>query len=692
MAIGCCLIEKAFSYLARPLRIRQHRHGSYVISVRAVVKKETAVMVSQHNMEDIRLCSAAGQRIGSEPRAINFHCRRQHQWRGSLALFGRIGKIREFNNLQAGRYSHVYTRASDVGHWLLPHRVASDTYTWLYGTCYLFPCKCAIGSDLGKLEIVSIVRASNGLLTHRFAIPPYLYHPRRRRSHRGDERVYAHVSVDPSAPTLLGLRRAKSLRPGGHLNIVCLLYVATVSYLRPLNTVGSAVNLVPPFSRSEPLATESAIIHALPLPLSPTRANLTRPAHITTTTTRCEPDLNLVAPGGGVFAHLRPGRGNDRSRGVKLKEADNGGEGTSHPSPAPSLPTLPCPAARPRRRLCLTSSGHASSGGGTTDHVITPLASTACGKNTCLGIILLLLWGCLFSCIACWSMSPFSDLRNAAFGEVSSPGPTTLATWLKCGYLERSGAAKYICEEGGRGFFFCGVNGCERGRESRWERNEVASGMIERGGGGGGEIPEKKKTRRPAAVSGMIPTSENPGATPARKRTRFDQGGSEQPNHYTTAAHSIIGIPQEKILCAYNCLPSALHLFTCTRCGLLWTNTDPHAKKKKNKHRISCSFFEDKTGALQMRQPVNEQLRTQNCAVQPTCREIRLSLVMTVCDELYAKLKLYSRRGPTDRRHTKCYRALYTLYSPVPSNDSLRRTVRKVEAVFETWTHRQAPH
>ncbi|KAJ8869156.1 hypothetical protein PR048_030724 [Dryococelus australis] len=35
---------------------------------------------------------------------------------------------------------------------------------------------------------------------------------------RGDERVDAHVSVAPNAPTLLGLRRAKFVQPGDHLN------------------------------------------------------------------------------------------------------------------------------------------------------------------------------------------------------------------------------------------------------------------------------------------------------------------------------------------------------------------------------------------------------------------------------------------------------------------------------------------
>ncbi|KAJ8888820.1 hypothetical protein PR048_008314 [Dryococelus australis] len=34
VAIGCCLLEKSFSYLTGPLRIRQLRHGSYVIRVR----------------------------------------------------------------------------------------------------------------------------------------------------------------------------------------------------------------------------------------------------------------------------------------------------------------------------------------------------------------------------------------------------------------------------------------------------------------------------------------------------------------------------------------------------------------------------------------------------------------------------------------------------------------------------------
>ncbi|KAJ8898464.1 hypothetical protein PR048_003824 [Dryococelus australis] len=34
--IGCCLLEKAFSYLTGPLRTRQHRHGSYVIRVHTV--------------------------------------------------------------------------------------------------------------------------------------------------------------------------------------------------------------------------------------------------------------------------------------------------------------------------------------------------------------------------------------------------------------------------------------------------------------------------------------------------------------------------------------------------------------------------------------------------------------------------------------------------------------------------------
>ncbi|KAJ8867493.1 hypothetical protein PR048_031295 [Dryococelus australis] len=36
IAIGCRLLEKAFSYLTGPIRTRQHRHGSYVIRVQAV--------------------------------------------------------------------------------------------------------------------------------------------------------------------------------------------------------------------------------------------------------------------------------------------------------------------------------------------------------------------------------------------------------------------------------------------------------------------------------------------------------------------------------------------------------------------------------------------------------------------------------------------------------------------------------
>ncbi|KAJ8896111.1 hypothetical protein PR048_001453 [Dryococelus australis] len=36
IAIGCCLLEKVFSYLTGPLGIRQHRHGSYVIRMQAV--------------------------------------------------------------------------------------------------------------------------------------------------------------------------------------------------------------------------------------------------------------------------------------------------------------------------------------------------------------------------------------------------------------------------------------------------------------------------------------------------------------------------------------------------------------------------------------------------------------------------------------------------------------------------------
>ncbi|KAJ8867519.1 hypothetical protein PR048_031321 [Dryococelus australis] len=36
IAIGRCLLEKALSYLTRPLRTRQHRHGSYVVRVETV--------------------------------------------------------------------------------------------------------------------------------------------------------------------------------------------------------------------------------------------------------------------------------------------------------------------------------------------------------------------------------------------------------------------------------------------------------------------------------------------------------------------------------------------------------------------------------------------------------------------------------------------------------------------------------
>ncbi|KAJ8866354.1 hypothetical protein PR048_032197 [Dryococelus australis] len=39
-------------------------------------------------------------------------------------------------------------------------------------------------------------------------------------THRGDERLDAHVPVVPSAPTLLGTRRAKFLQPGGHLKAI----------------------------------------------------------------------------------------------------------------------------------------------------------------------------------------------------------------------------------------------------------------------------------------------------------------------------------------------------------------------------------------------------------------------------------------------------------------------------------------
>ncbi|KAJ8876140.1 hypothetical protein PR048_024049 [Dryococelus australis] len=54
---------------------------------------------------------------------------------------------------------------------------------------------------------------------------------------RGDERIGAHVSVAPSAPTLLGLRRAKSLQPGGHLN--CRLPAGSFPAMRNTSSTAS---------------------------------------------------------------------------------------------------------------------------------------------------------------------------------------------------------------------------------------------------------------------------------------------------------------------------------------------------------------------------------------------------------------------------------------------------------------------
>ncbi|KAJ8881220.1 hypothetical protein PR048_017694 [Dryococelus australis] len=43
IAIGCCLLGKALSYLTGPLKIRQHRHGSYVIRVQTVNTRQKVI-------------------------------------------------------------------------------------------------------------------------------------------------------------------------------------------------------------------------------------------------------------------------------------------------------------------------------------------------------------------------------------------------------------------------------------------------------------------------------------------------------------------------------------------------------------------------------------------------------------------------------------------------------------------------
>ncbi|KAJ8876785.1 hypothetical protein PR048_021232 [Dryococelus australis] len=47
-------------------------------------------------------------------------------------------------------HSPVYTRDSNICHWLLLQRVATDTPHLEYRSCYLFPGKCAFGTESSK--------------------------------------------------------------------------------------------------------------------------------------------------------------------------------------------------------------------------------------------------------------------------------------------------------------------------------------------------------------------------------------------------------------------------------------------------------------------------------------------------------------------------------------------------------------
>ncbi|KAJ8881160.1 hypothetical protein PR048_017633 [Dryococelus australis] len=98
---------------------------------------------------------------------------------------------------------------------------------------------------------------------------------------RGDERVDAHVSVAPSALTLLGLGRAKSLRPGGHLNCGEIEDVTRRQRCRADSSLLLTANLrrvgndarsrASPVLRRSAIACDSALTRflALPLTLSP---------------------------------------------------------------------------------------------------------------------------------------------------------------------------------------------------------------------------------------------------------------------------------------------------------------------------------------------------------------------------------------------------------------------------------------
>ncbi|KAJ8883338.1 hypothetical protein PR048_015181 [Dryococelus australis] len=172
IAIGRCLFGKAFSYLTGPLRIRQHRHGSYVIRVQTV---NTCQKVIQPIKTAERLAC-------SPPTKAN----RVQTPAGSLPIFACGNRAGIVPDDAAARW--VFSGISPL---FIPALLHTHLAT---------PSSALKTSLLRATRIYSLT-------------PPIKYRIRLVRS--GDDALDARGIVAFIAPKLLGLKRAIHLEVGG---------------------------------------------------------------------------------------------------------------------------------------------------------------------------------------------------------------------------------------------------------------------------------------------------------------------------------------------------------------------------------------------------------------------------------------------------------------------------------------------